>query len=101
MGGGYLQYRLQLIQNGIEDVSTRDYFAYVSSVIVTVLNAIIVAFLRIITQLEGFQTITALNRSLLIKICLFSFFNAGVFYSVANVLAQSLNSFNIQGNFSF
>lgn len=37
----------------------------------------------------------------MVKICLYSFFNAGIFYSLANILAQSLNSFNIQGNFSF
>jgi hypothetical protein len=37
----------------------------------------------------------------MIKICLYSFFNAGIFYSLANILAQTINRFDIEAGFSF
>jgi hypothetical protein len=54
-----------------------------------------------VTKLEGHETKTSLDESLLIKICLYSFFNAGIFYSLANILAQSISNFDIAGGFSF
>lgn len=100
-GGGAIQYFLQYFQNQITDLTTKSYFSYASSIIITVSNAIIIQFLIFVTKLEGRETKTDQDRSLLVKISLYSFFNAGVFYSAANILAQSLNSFNIQGSFSF
>lgn len=101
IGGGIIQYYLQYFQIQIEDAKIRSYFSTATSFFITIFNAIIVQFLIFVTRLEGNETKTDLDRSLLIKISLYSFFNAGIFYSVANILAQSLGSFNIQGNFSF
>jgi hypothetical protein len=99
--GGVIQYFLQYYQLKITDVALHQYFSYATSIIITIFNAVIIQFLIFVTKLEGNYTKTDLERSLLVKICLYSFFNAGIFYSLANILAQSLNSFNIQGSFSF
>lgn len=100
-GGGAIQYYLQYFQNQITDVAIKSYFSTASSIIITIFNAIIIQFLILVTKLEGRETKTDQDRSLLVKICLYSFFNAGIFYSAANILAQSINSFNIQGSFSY
>lgn len=67
----------------------------------TVFNGIIIKFLVFVTKHEGNFTKTDYDQSLMIKICLCSFFNAGIFYSLANIIAQSVSNFNIEGTFSF
>lgn len=37
----------------------------------------------------------------MIKICFYSFFNAGIFYSLANILAQSVSNFDLQDGFAY
>lgn len=101
LSGGIVQYILQYSQQQIKDEDIYTYFSYATSIIVTLYNAIIVQFLIIATKLEGHETKTNLDESLLIKICLYSFFNTGIFYSLANILVQELNNFDIQGGFSF
>ncbi len=86
--GGVIQYYLQYFQLKIKDPVTSSYFSYVTSVIVNIYNSIIVQFLILVTKSEGHVTKTGLDQSLMIKICLYSFFNAGIFYSLASILAQ-------------
>lgn len=101
LGGGVIQYYLQVFQNQITDATIKSYFSSASSLIITIFNGIIIQFLIFVTNLEGRETKTDQDRSLLVKICLYSFFNAGIFYTAANILAQSLHSFNIQGDISY
>lgn len=101
IGGGIVQYYLQYFQKRIDDAKIRSYFSTATSFFLTFFNGILLQFLNIMTKLEGNETKTDLDKSLLIKTCIYSFFNAGIFYSVANILAQSVSAFNFQGNFSF
>lgn len=96
--GGYIQYLLQVKKLSITDESLQNIYNIISSASITVFNIIISVFLQVVTDKEGDKTRTRTNSSLLIKASLFEFFNAGIFYTFARILASQINDFNIQGN---
>lgn len=99
--GGGVQYLLDYLQQKVGSGIIVTLYSIASSISITLFNWIIVQFLVFVTHLEGNETTTLYNRSLLIKICLFEFFNAGIFSALANILSVSVDKFNIQGDFSF
>ena len=101
VAGGVGQYYLYYASNFVTDDDAQTLLSLGTSILINVTNFIIVQVLIVVTRLEGNATRTEQNESLLVKICLYEFFNAGIFYSGAKILAQSVNNFNIQGTISF
>jgi len=96
-----VQYVLQIKKQELTDTLIINLYNILSSLSVVVFNFIISQFLVFMTAREGDCTMTNRNSSLLIKSSLFEFFNAGIFYTFARILAQQIDNFNIQGNESY
>lgn len=98
--GGVIQYGLTLWQQKAEESYKKPISAF-STIIVTLTNYLISFYLIWSTRLEGNLTTTTEQRSLNVKICAFQFFNAGVFYAVANILAIGFSFKNLDEIFSY
>ena len=85
--GGYIQYVLEVQKNKLDSDFLTNLFNVISSLSLTIFNGIISIFLVFMTAKEGDVTQTNMNASLLIKVCLFEFFNSGVFNTFARILA--------------
>lgn len=96
--GGYIQYALQIKKQELVDQTIINLYNILSSISVVVFNFVISQFLVFMTAREGDCTMSHRNSSLLIKASIFEFFNAGIFYTFARILAQQIQNFNIQGN---
>lgn len=87
--GGAAQYGLAVAE---ETYATTDrevlLMSTASSILVSILNAIIQVFLIFTSQKERNETKTEYNIVLMGKISLFQFLNAGIFVIIANFLAN-------------
>ena len=96
---GYIQYQLEVQKSNLtDDEFLQNLFNIISSLSLNVFSFIISVFLVFMTDKEGDSTQTKLNSSLLVKVCLFQFFNAGVFNTFARILAQSIDKFDLSGD---
>ena len=77
---GFIQYVLEVQKNNLDSDFLTNLFNVISSLSLTLFNGIM-------TAKEGDVTQTNMNASLLIKVCLFEFFNSGVFNTFARILA--------------
>ena len=96
--GGFIQYELEAQKNILESDLLKNIYTIASSFSLIVFNAIISVFLVFMTAREGDTTQTNMNSSLLIKVSLFEFFNAGIFNTFARILAGSIDNFDLAGD---
>ena len=96
--GGYIQYILQLKKRDLVDQTIISLYNIISSLSIFVFNLIISFFMIFMSAREGDCTQTNMNSSILVKTSLLEFFNAGIFYTFAKILAEQVDNFNIQGN---
>ena len=85
---GYIQYELERQKNSITDSLVINIYNVVSSLSLAIFNGILSLFLVFMTEIEGDLTQTHMNGSLLIKVAVFEFFNAGIFNIAARILAE-------------
>ena len=90
--GGGVQYGLAVASTKTaQDSQTQLLMSTVSSLTVSVLNAIIQFFLVFTSEKERNETRTEYNTVLMVKISFFQFLNTGVFVIAANFLADMDN----------
>ena len=92
--GGLIQFsvavwQLKNTQPGL-DISV----ALFSSILIMITNLLLEELLVWATKKEGNLSKSKYNASLNIKVCLFQFFNAGVFYALSNVMAIWVTTHN-------
>ena len=89
---GTLQYCLTLWELSEADELTRTVISVVSSILVALTNYLVKVWLIFASKMEGHITHTKENKSLMTKIAFFQFFNAGIFYTLANLLAVKFDT---------
>ena len=85
--GGLVQFLLALWELNNLNTQLSKFILVLSTVLVTFTNYLISRFLLWVTNKEGNLTRSKYNASLNIKICIFQFFNSGIFYTLSNLLA--------------
>lgn len=85
--GGLVQFLLALWELNNLNTNLSKFILVLSTVLVTFTNYLISRFLFWVTNKEGNMTKSKFNASLNIKICIFQFFNSGIFYTLSNLFA--------------
>lgn len=94
--GGMIQYWLAVWQLKSADKRLHNFVVAVSAIIVTFSNYLLSLVLIWATKKEGNITKSKYNASLTLKICLFQFFNSGLFYTISNLIAINLTDNNVK-----
>ena len=89
---------MEVQKNSLDNDLLVNIYTVISSLSLTIFNAIISIFLVFMTAKEGDTTQTNMNSSLLVKVSLFEFFNAGIFNTFARILAGSIDNFDLAGD---
>jgi hypothetical protein len=93
LGGGVL-YALQLLSQSTSNGTLQAVLTYGSSIVVIVFNEIILVILVMTTEKERCETLTEFQNTLMVKITLFLFLNAGVFVVIVEI-AVSYATFSL------
>lgn len=92
--GGLIQYWLAVWQIKNPAPNPNTVIVIFSAIIVTFSNYVLSLLLIWATKKEGNFTKSKYNASLTLKICIFQFFNSGLFYTLSNLLAIQLTDSN-------
>lgn len=96
--GGLIQYWLAVWQIKNPDSTSNSIILIFSAILVTFSNYLLSLLLIWATKKEGNFTKSKYNASLTLKICLFQFFNSGLFYTFSNLMAIQLTDNNVNNN---
>lgn len=84
VGGGVL-YGLGLLSKSTSDVNVQAIITNASSVFVIIFNSIILVILVLTTEKERCETMTEFQNTLMVKITMFMFLNAGIFVVIVEI----------------
>ena len=85
--GGVIQFGFSVWQVKSSEPDLNRFVIILSSLVIQITNYILEELLIWATKKEGNITKSKFNASLNIKVCLFQFFNTGIFYILSHVFA--------------